>query len=114
MKQVSKSKIINNNQYLLYCQNKLQNISNALFIHGVSFSENDKHVFECVKNNKNLKYLCVGIFEYMPEKEKNRIISYSEQIKDENKNIEELIFYYSTTAPIWDNPEIALSYGTQN
>jgi len=73
----------------------------CLFTYGVSFSDNDKHIFNRIANGK-IKQLFVGVYGD-PKKERNmKIISLAEGLKSSRKDYGLNITYYdSESASVW-------------
>lgn len=73
----------------------------CLFTYGVSFSENDKHIFNKIANGK-IKHLFIGIYGD-PDNETNKgIINLAEGLKSSRKNYPLKITYYdSESADVW-------------
>lgn len=89
--------------YLSKGLRSLSEISGSLFIHGMSFSDNDKHILTCIENNKNLKKLFVGLHD-SPDLEHNRLIVDKANNLSQNRppnKILDVSFYDSKTANVW-------------
>ncbi|MGE5610366.1 MAG: DUF4917 family protein [Bacillota bacterium] len=97
--------------YLSYCLGKLERITNALVVFGLSFGDSDRHLADVIANNKSLGTLYVGLYGD-PDSALNRIVR--QNVKSIQQRRERLIaakqaksplevkFYDTATAPVWD------------
>ncbi len=103
---------IMHNPYLYNCFENFKAIANGgrgkrvghtcLFIHGLSFSDNDTHITDCISHGK-IKHIYVGLFGD-PESDSNRsIIARCESMKQSrNDHPLEVSYYDSESASIWN------------
>ncbi len=54
---------IKNNPYLRFCYNQLSNISGILVIYGVSFNDNDTHIFNALNKNRNINKIYISVYQ---------------------------------------------------
>jgi hypothetical protein len=68
--------------YLSHCLRSFNKIEDQLFVYGFSFSKNDKHIFNSIVSNQNLKYLWLGF-----SSNKIRIKHIAENIEEERRKL---------------------------
>lgn len=98
-----KLKKILHHAYLAKGLRSLKEIGGSLFIHGMSFSDNDEHILNCIKKNTKLNQIFIGLHG-PPDSEGNRLIIDKATIlsKDESSNkVCKIYFYDSKTANVW-------------
>lgn len=54
---------IENNPYLSFCYNQLSNISGVLVIYGISFNDNDTHIFNELNKNRNINKIYISVYQ---------------------------------------------------
>lgn len=73
----------------------------CLFTYGVSFSQNDKHIFNKIAKGK-IKHLFVSIYGDMQSEDNQRIFSLAEALKEQRDKYPLKITYYSAeSANVW-------------
>ena len=89
---------ITHNPYLNYCYRELGKLNGALFIHGHSMDENDKHIFDRIKSS-SLRKIFVSLFgdecSDSNTRTKANARAYLEGID------KEVTFYDAESAPVW-------------
>ncbi len=53
---------IDKNKYMEYAFNRLSDIQGNLFLYGLSFFENDDHIWEAIKDNKSIEKFYVSVY----------------------------------------------------
>lgn len=86
---------IKHNPYLNHCYKSLKALSGALFIHGHSMAENDKHIFDQI-NSSNIEHVLVSIFGDEKSNANRETIANARRFISK-----EISFYNAVTAPIW-------------
>lgn len=94
------NKIVSKN-YLNYCYTYLYNIKNILFIHGHSLDKKDKHIFEAINDNKNIKKIYISVHqqkENLKDKRKKSDTFFATREKEGTLKVE---FYDAESVNIW-------------
>lgn len=101
---------ITHNAYLFNSYESFEGVAQAgygkpgntcLFTYGVSFSENDRHIFNKVANGKIKKFF-VGIYGDPSSTNNQKIISLAESLKSSRRDYPlEIEYYDSQTANVW-------------
>ncbi|KAB7895999.1 DUF4917 family protein [Rouxiella sp. S1S-2] len=89
---------IKHNPYLNSCYLSLKKLSGNLFIHGHSIDENDRHIFDKIKES-NVEKIFVGIYGDENSHSNLRSIANANAFLSSRNIVIE--FYDSSTAPIW-------------
>lgn len=94
---------INQVRYLRFCYDSLGVIKENLFIFGFSFSENDHHIVQKIRENPYLKKIFISIRENNPEKIKNleTKANYINSSRSSTNKIE-FVLFIANTARIWN------------
>lgn len=95
---------IRHSGYLSRGLRSLISISGDLFIFGLSFSENDFHIIDKIKNNKKIKRIFVSIYGDINSETNKRIIQACKELsilKKEFKSNFEIYFFDSESAHVW-------------
>lgn len=73
------------NEYLKHCYQSLIEEEGSLFTYGVSFN-NDEHILNAIKSNRNIKNIYVGVLEYdsSPFERAKRIMGDKKSVKSFN------------------------------
>ena len=92
---------INNCNYLEYCYQKWNQICGVVFIYGHSLDENDKHIFDAINANLNIKVVYISIFD--PIKNEATIRQRANELFKERINDKSLIvdFYNAQSVSLW-------------
>ena len=96
-----KLKWIRGNHYLNYCYEQLFQIQGVLFIHGHSLDNKDKHIFDAINANLNIKAVYISIFDPITNEENMRQKAnklFSERIKNKSLVVD---FYDAASVNIW-------------
>lgn len=96
-----KLKWIRGNHYLNYCYEQFCQIQGVLFIHGHSLDDKDKHIFDAINANPNIKAVYISIFDPITNKENMRQKAnklFSERIKNKSLVVD---FYDAASVNIW-------------
>lgn len=106
----SKEKLakIKHNEYLNYCYQNMNCIQGNLVIHGHSFAKNDRHIFDLINANTNIKNIYISIFN--PETNYQTISDKAIEIfrKRLDKDSLQLYFYDALSTNIWSNSPIEI------
>lgn len=89
---------IERHPYLSYCYQALRDLTGSLFIHGHSFDENDKHIFDQLRKSK-LSKVFVSIYGDENSEENRR--TKANALAYLGRPGLEVVFYDASTAPIW-------------
>lgn len=94
-----KKQRIDHNPYLSYCFKALGDLRGSLFIHGHSMDENDKHIFDKIKESRVSKVF-VSIYgdEYTAANMRTRANAIA-FLQGGGKSVE---FYQAESAPVWE------------
>lgn len=101
----SKEKLakIKHNEYLNYCYQNLGCIQGNLIIHGHSLEKNDRHIFDLINTNTNIKNIYISIFD--PESNYQTISDKAINIfrKRLDQNSLQIFFYDALSTKIWSD-----------
>ncbi|WP_335058149.1 DUF4917 family protein [Nostoc sp.] len=93
-----KKQRIEHNPYLDFCFRALERVTGTFFIQGHSMDENDKHIFDQLRQSKVKKFF-VSIFGDESSEENRRVQANAlAYLKSPNSNVE---FFDAKSAPIW-------------
>ncbi len=73
-KSKSKYQDIEKNKYMEYALCKLSKIEGNLFLYGLSFSENDKHIWKAIRNNKKINKVYISFYKEDDEAYRKRAL----------------------------------------
>lgn len=93
-----KKQRIDHNSYLSYCFQALRELSGTLFIHGHSMDENDKHIFNQIRNS-HVSKIFVSIFGDENSEANTRTKANSLAYLQESGVAVD--FYDAESAPVW-------------
>lgn len=90
------------NPYLNHCYRSLSEINGALFIFGLSFNDNDDHIFQALHeiSEERLPKVFVGIFGSDQTPQNRKIIGKAISIFGNNNRV---VFFDSGSANVWGN-----------
>ena len=94
---IQKMTKIQHNGYLNRALRSLKEIGGCLFIYGLSFSNNDDHIFKVLEKNTRLKKIFISLYGSPKDKENKRLIAKIENSKLADK----VLFYDANSAHIW-------------
>ena len=89
---------ITHNPYLNYCYRELGRLNGSLFIHGHSFDENDKHIFDQIKSS-SVNRIFVSIFGNEHNESNTRTKANARAFLE--KFDRDVDFYDAESAPVW-------------
>ncbi len=92
---------INDNAYLKYCYQKLNQIKGVVLIYGHSLDYNDEHIFKTINANPNINAVYISIFAPVTNEETIRQKAYyqfAERIKDKSLIVD---FYNAQSVALW-------------
>ena len=92
---------INDNAYLKYCYQKLNQIKGVVFIYGHSLDYNDEHIFKAINANSNINAVYISIFDPVTNEETIRQKAYdlfAERINDKSLIVD---FYNAQSVALW-------------
>lgn len=92
---------IKQSTYLNDCYQQLGLIKDVLFIHGHSLDKKDKHIFEAINDNKNIKKIYISVHqqkENLKDKRKKSDTFFATREKEGTLNVE---FYDAESVNIW-------------
>lgn len=92
---------IKQNRYLNDCYQQLGRMKDILFIHGHSLDENDKHIFEAINANQNIKAVYISVYNPSENEETIRQKAYelfNERINNKSLSVE---FYNAQSVALW-------------
>ena len=94
-----KKERIDHNPYLNFCFRSLAKLNGALFVHGHSMDENDKHIFDQIKKS-DVSKVFVSIYGDENSELNSRTKANSLAFLENHKiNVE---FYQAESAPVWE------------
>ena len=93
-----KKQRIDHNPYLNYCFQALRALTGALFIHGHSMDENDRHIFDQIGASR-VSRIFVSIYGDENTEENKRTKANASVFL--NKHGADVQFYQAETAPVW-------------
>lgn len=96
-----KLKWIRGNHYLNYCYEQFCQIQGVLFIHGHSLDDKDKHIFDAINTNPNIKAVYISIFDPKTNEENIRRKAYerfSERLNNQSLVVD---FYNAQSVALW-------------
>lgn len=101
---------INHSAFLYTSFKSFEDVANAgqfkpgntcLFTYGVSFGQNDKHIFNRIAHGK-IKHLFVSIYGDINSKENQKIVAQAELLKEQReKHLLEITYYCAESAQVW-------------
>ena len=94
-----KKRQIKGNDYLEHCQDRLREIKDDLCIVGWSCGKCDKHLIECINENKEITRLLISCYGRSDGEKIKRANEYKKIFKDK-----ETIFWDVSTAPFYKEP----------
>ena len=96
---------ISHHSYLSKGQRSLASIKGPLFLHGVSWAENDRHILRAIEKNKGVSSLFVGLHGDPTSQWNQKIICMAQAMATsrEAKNVLSVHFYDSASANVWGN-----------
>ena len=94
----SKLERISHNPYLNHCFRALGKANGIFFVHGHSFDENDKHIFDQLKKSGVVKFF-VSIFGDENTEENTRVKANARAFLESDSS--EVEFYIAESSPIW-------------
>lgn len=89
---------VTHNPYLNFCFRKLASLGGALFIHGHSMDENDKHVFDQIKSSRVNKVF-VSIYGNEHSEANTRTKANARAFIE--RPDKEVVFYQAESTPVW-------------
>lgn len=89
---------IEHNPYLNFCYRKLGRAKGVMFIYGHSMDENDKHIFEAIKES-NVNRVFVSV--YGDENSEENVLLQGKATAFLSSNTTSVEFYKAETTPVW-------------
>jgi hypothetical protein len=97
-----KKEKLNKSAYLLRGLKSIASISDALFVYGFSFSDNDEHILIKIQKGK-INKLCIGLYGDPRTKHNKKIILRVQKIKEARHTSRplEIILFDAESAKAW-------------
>ena len=97
----SKRDKILHSMYLSHVYKSILSITGSLFVYGLAFHENDRHIAHIISRNKGLRCIAIGVYGNPDSQENAEMIQKVRAIAETHRPPLQVIFFDAQSANVW-------------